>query len=123
MICPELNTGFLNTSTSAVIDPEFDPGHKSVLSHSSFLFQPVLVEHLYYVYIKLDQPRILIAPVFYNPLSMALHLTKKCYQLTPNGVLTAHVCVFCYNKYMQDSSSGVPLGSYTFVWNLWLGGF
>ena len=29
-----------------VIDPEFDPGHKSVLSHSFFLFQPVLVEHL-----------------------------------------------------------------------------
>ena len=28
-----------------VIDPEFDPGHKSVLSQSFFLLRPVLVEH------------------------------------------------------------------------------
>ena len=29
-----------------VIGLEFDPGHKSVLSHSFFLFRHVLVEHL-----------------------------------------------------------------------------
>ena len=29
-----------------VIDPEFDPGHESVVSHSFFLFRPVLVDYL-----------------------------------------------------------------------------
>ena len=32
-----------------VVDPEFDPRHKSVFSHSFFLSRPVLVEHLTYM--------------------------------------------------------------------------
>ena len=63
-----------------VIDPEFNPVHKSVLSHS---FQPVLVDHVT-VYLQLGQLRTLISMVsiMYNMLVCSYYISVDIVSFT-----------------------------------------